>query len=74
MASVRRSDGRTREIGRSRDGFTVDRVSVLHVANGVQLDVAMRLTDVGIAVTRHFDEARTDPFFYGVEGLSFGFG
>ena len=47
-------DGRTREIGRSRDGFTVDRVSVLDVANGVQLDVAMRLTDVRIAVTRHY--------------------
>jgi hypothetical protein len=47
-------DGRTREIGRARDGFTVDRVSVLHVANGVQLDVAMRLTDVRIAVTRHY--------------------
>jgi hypothetical protein len=47
-------DGRTREIGRLRDGFTVDRVSVLHVANGGRLDVAMRLADMRIAVTRHY--------------------
>jgi hypothetical protein len=43
-------DGRTREIGRLREGFTVESVSYFHVANGVQLDVAMRLTDVRIAV------------------------
>ena len=47
-------DGRERQIGSFRDGFSVDSVSPLRVSNGVQLDLAMRVADVPIVVTRHY--------------------
>jgi alpha-galactosidase len=47
-------DGRERKIGWFRDGVVVNGVSAMRVTNGVQLDLAMRVTDVSIVVTRHY--------------------
>ena len=46
-------EGRLRQIGSFKDGFMVGRVSPMRVTNGVQLDLAMQVTDVPIVVTRH---------------------
>ena len=47
-------EGRLRQIGSFKDGFMVGRVSPMRVTNGVQLDLAMQVTDVPIVVTRHY--------------------